>query len=238
MRAAGMRWKNRHFARTVTAAVTAGGLLALGVATSPLRESRAVNAEPVAAGVRAFAADLAWLQANLEWEQRDAVATDRLVRLTTALDPRPLEFWINGARAFGYDFSEWEIDARGGAAVVSPDEQRGIRERHAAYAVAFLDSAQQAHPAEPRLWIERAQLRLLRTRDIAAAAADFRRAAELPGAPYFAARLHAELLVQLGREREALAWLREVHARLPATDPFALRDEVGRRVRELESRGK
>lgn len=215
-----------------------GGLLVLGAASQPLREraSRVAASSHSSSGLRALAADVAWLQANLEWEQRDAVATDRLIRLTTTLDPRPLDFWINGARTLGYDFSEWEIAAHGGETSLSAAELDALRERHAANAFAFLADAQRVHPTEPRLWLECAQLNLLRRHDLAAAAEDFRRAAELPGAPYYAARLHAELLVQLGRDREALSWLREVHAKLPADDPFALREEVARRVRELEAR--
>ena len=84
------------------------------------------------------------------------------------------------------------------------------------------------------MWIEQANIELNTRRDLAAAAESYRRAAELPGAPYYAARIHAELLRRSGRTREALAWLVQLYPRLPRGDAAAAADLVRSRIRELE----
>jgi hypothetical protein len=47
--------------------------------------------------------------------------------------------------------------------------------------------------------------------------------------------VHAELLRELGRNAEALAWLRKILPDLPADDPAARREVVLQRIKELES---
>jgi hypothetical protein len=54
-------------------------------------------------------------------------------------------------------------------------------------------------------------------------------------APYYAARIHAELLQSLGRPGEALVWLRRVLPGLPAGEPAARRPVVEARIRALEA---
>jgi hypothetical protein len=58
----------------------------------------------------------------------------------------------------------------------------------------------------------------------------------LPDAPYYAARIYAELLVGLGREAEALAWLERQLVTLPANDPAARREVVVERIQWLKVR--
>jgi hypothetical protein len=76
------------------------------------------------------------------------------------------------------------------------------------------------------------QLRALGDRE--GAARLFRQAAGQPQAPYYAARIHAELLRELGRPAEALAWLRQILPDLPASDPAAQRAVVLARIKGLE----
>ena len=71
-------------------------------------------------------------------------------------------------------------------------------------------------------------------RDLAAGAESYRRASEQPRAPYYAARLHAEVLRRQGRNAEALKWLRDLHPRLPKNDEAAAADVVLERIRDLE----
>ena len=113
---------------------------------------------------------------------------------------------------------------------------RGERERarEAQLALRRLDAAAPFHPASADLWIERANIQLTRLRDVAAAAVSYRRAWEQPNAPYYAARLHAEMLKRLGRKPEALAWLIQLHPQLPPDDESACADLVLARIRELE----
>jgi hypothetical protein len=56
----------------------------------------------------------------------------------------------------------------------------------------------------------------------------------MPGGPYYAARLHAEMLRRAGRKAEALAWLVQLHPQLPRNDEAAAADVVLERIRELE----
>ena len=56
----------------------------------------------------------------------------------------------------------------------------------------------------------------------------------MPDAPYYAARIYAELLRRLGRPRDAYVWLRHLHATLPPDDEAAMPGVVLQRIRDLE----
>ena len=56
----------------------------------------------------------------------------------------------------------------------------------------------------------------------------------MPDAPYYAARIHAELLKRLGRPWEAYAWLRQLHPTLPPGEEAAGAKVVLGRIRDLE----
>ncbi|MCX6954297.1 MAG: hypothetical protein NTV51_19270 [Verrucomicrobia bacterium] len=183
-------------------------------------------------GFRAIVADFTWLRLHVIWEQRDLPATETLLRLVTAIDPRPLYFWTNGARIVAFDMSAWRIAAAGGYDAVPAEQQERIGAEQARLAIRGLDEAMKFHPGNATLWIERANIELNRLHDTAAAAASYRRAWEQPGAPYYAARLHAELLRRLGRKAEALAWLVKLHPQLPPEDEGT--EVVLGRIRDLE----
>lgn len=181
----------------------------------------------VLGGMRAAVAGGFWLRANLAWERRDSAATVALLGLTVAADERPLYFWLNGARMLAYDLPEWQ--PAGPAAV-----RQRVREEHARLALEFLEKGLRWHGADAGLYIEMANLHLRRTGDLESAARHYRRAAEQPHAPYYAARIHAELLRELGRPREALDWLRRTLPLLPPDDPAACREVVLARIQALE----
>jgi hypothetical protein len=182
----------------------------------------------VLGGLRGAVADGFWLRTNLAWERRDVAATTALLRLTVAADERQLYFWVNGARILAYDLPEWRADGAPQAL-----RQRLARDQ-ARVALDFLEQGLRSHGPEAGLFIEMANIRLRALGDREGAARLFRLAAEQPGAPYYAARIHAELLRELGRPAEALAWLNQILPGLPATDPAARRDVVVARIRELE----
>jgi hypothetical protein len=240
--------------RTLAAVIVglaAAGFLGRGVAAPTWQRLRAkepaLRLEPTIAaagegvtlalfgGFRALVADATWLKLHLSWEQHDLAATDSLLRLTAALDPRPTYFWLNGARIMAYDFPVWRIEAAGGFTAVDADRQEQIYREQARAALAHLNAAMAFHPASADLWIERANLELNRLRDVPAAAESYRRAWEQPHAPYFAARLHAEMLRRLGRNAEALAWLEQLHPQLPRGNEAAGADVVLARIRALEA---
>ena len=182
----------------------------------------------VLGGMRAVAAGGFWLRTNLAWERRDVVETIALLHLTVAADERPLYFWLNGARMIAYDLPQWQ--SAGAPAAV---RQRSTAEQAAA-ALTFLAHGLQAHGPAAELYIEMANIRLRSLGDREGAARLFRQAAEQPGAPYYAARIHAELLRELGRPAEALAWLKKILPGLPAGDPAACRAVVLERIKGLE----
>jgi hypothetical protein len=217
---------------SAAAFLVAAGLLAVNGAWRPMRESGPVA--EVLGGFRAPAADLLWLEANERAEAGDLRAAEALLRLVTAVDPRPLYFWINAARIIAYDLPESQVASAGVGNLLSPDICRRIRVAHAQRALAVLDEAQRYHPASAALWIERANIQLNRLGDVAGAAESYRQAAGQADAPYFAARLHGELLRRLGREAEALAWLVRLHPTLPPANEAAGAGLVLARIRALE----
>ena len=183
-------------------------------------------------GFRAIVADFTWLRLHVIWEQRDLPATEGLLRLVSAIDPRPLYFWLNGARIVAFDMTAWRIEAAGGYDAVPAAQQERMGSEQAHLAIRWLDDAMAFHPASATLWIERANIELNRLHDTAAAAASYRRASEQPGAPDYAARLHGELLKRLGRKAEALAWLIRLHPQLPVENDGT--EIVLGRIRDLE----
>lgn len=185
-------------------------------------------------GFRALVADAAWIRMYVLWEQRDLPATDTLIHVVSAVDPRPLYFWLNGARILAYDLKAWRIEAAGGYEAVPPAAQARIARDQAAVAIRHLDAAMAFHPASAEVWVERANIELNGLRDVAAAAESYRKGWEQPGAPYYAARLYAEMLRRLGRKAEALAWLVKLHPSLPPHDEAAAADAVLGRIRDLE----
>ncbi|HEY5550838.1 MAG TPA: hypothetical protein VIK52_03055 [Opitutaceae bacterium] len=241
--------------RLVTVAVTLVVLTATGFVLRPLEatawaEVRARGAGIDAAGLegavgqgvvagllggfRALAADFLWLKANSNWEEMDLPATQTTIRAVTAIDPRQLYFWVNGARMIAYDMPVWRIERAGGPDAVPASVQARIDEEQARVALGLLADAQRFHADNPTLVIEVANIHLRRLGDVATAAQLYREAAELPGAPFYAARIHAELLRNLGRRHEALEWLVGVHPTLPRDVPEAMSGIVLARIHELE----
>jgi tetratricopeptide (TPR) repeat protein len=179
-------------------------------------------------GLRPVLAGGFWLRANLAWERRDAAAMVAMLELTVAADERPAYFWLNGARMLAYDVPEWLPDSVPGVV------RQQVAEAQAQRALAYLGKGLRWRGADPDLYVEQANIHLRRRGDLETAARCYRLAAESPGAPYYAARLYADLLVSLGRSREALVWLRQVLPKLPETDPAARREVVQARIQALE----
>jgi len=183
----------------------------------------------VLGGLRPVVAGGYWLRANVAWEQREAAAMEAFLGLTVAADERPLHYWLNGARMLAYDVPAWQ----------STDALQVFRRRaadeQARRALRFLESGLNWHGADAAIYVEMGNIYLRQLGDLESAVRCYRLAAEQPGAPYYTARIHAELLRELGRPVEALAWLRQILPGLPADDPAARRGVVIQRIKELES---
>lgn len=185
-------------------------------------------------GFRALVADAAWLRMYVLWEQRDAPGVATLIRLVATVDPRPVYFWLNGARILAHDLPSWRLAATGGSDGAPAAWRERVEREQAELALRHLAAARRQHPQSVDLWVEQAGIEWHRLRDPAAAAESYRRAAELPGAPYYVARLRAEVLRRIGRKPEALVWLKQIHPTLPAGNEAAAPELVLARIRELE----
>lgn len=248
-----------------SALVVVAALALTGVATRPL-ENRAwqvVRAEQPAlrleslqdalgqgvtvgllGGFRAIVADFFWIRTNVIWSDSDLPATQTLIKLVTAIDPRPQFFWINGANMIAYDMPHWRILAAGGYTVVSESEQRRFDREQAEIALRLLKEGFIYHPHSVALYVCQANIQLNRAKDTAAAAESYHMAALQPGAPYFTTRIYGELLKRMGRKQEAYLWLKQVYPTLPKPRDLgrftqfqietAMADVVLERIRDLE----
>jgi tetratricopeptide (TPR) repeat protein len=188
----------------------------------------------VPGGLRALAGDGLWLKLYMAWAARDLPRSEMLIRLVTVVDDRPLDFWINGARIIAYDMSEWRVSSPDDRTRMPAEVRRRIAEEQACSGLRHLESAFASHPDNAAIWVEMGNIQLYRRGDMASAAECYRRAAETPDAPFFAARIYGELLRRLGRNRDAYDWLRRVHARLPVDDEAAMSGLVLKRIHDLE----
>jgi hypothetical protein len=185
-------------------------------------------------GFRALAADFLWLKLYTVWEDRDLPGTQTLIKAVVAIDPRPIYFWLNGARMLAYDLPAWRIAAEGGYDKISPARRHMIEVEHAELALRQLAAARLVQGEQSALWLEQANIELNKLGDVAAAAVSYRRAWEQPNGPYYAARIYAEMLRKQGKNAEAYAWLKDLYAKLPAGDEAADAPLVLARIRELE----
>ena len=188
----------------------------------------------VLGGFRTIVADFMWLQLNHHWEKRERVKVDALIRLVTMLDPRPDFFWINGARMTAYDVPNWRIREAGGYNVVPEVRQREIDREQAEQAFALLRRALEFHPDNPKVHLEFAQIYLNRLKDSENAAQWFLSASRQENAPFYAARIHAELLRRMDKDQQAYTFLKGLFLSLPDDNPYAQKDIVLERIRELE----
>lgn len=237
-------------------AVVLVGLFAAGLATRYLVEDRVwkqVRAEEPAlrlesldgamgqgitlgllGGFRALVANALWLRGAYAWEKNDLPQTQTMIKLTTTVDPRPLYFWQNGSRIIAYDIPSWRIEARGGYDVVPEAVQRQFDGEQAKVGLALLRKGLEFHPDDPLLYVEIANIYQRRLKDVATGAEYYKKAADQPNAPYYAARIYAELLRNLDRKQEAYDYLRQLMPTLPDDDAFAMKWVVYDRIRELE----
>jgi len=203
----------------------------------PRESPGALSLAAVLGGFRAVAADLAWVRTHAAWEREDIAGTLAGCRRVVSLDPRPLYFWINGARMLAHDVPAWRIREGGGHERMPVAERARIEQEQMTLALQHLETARHHHPDRAALLLEMGHFHFYGRGDLAAAAEAYGRAADLPDAPLYAARLQATLLARLGRPAEAYARLRAHYRALreaPERTDQALVAGVEARLLELE----
>jgi hypothetical protein len=185
-------------------------------------------------GFRAIVADLFWIRTNAIWETNDIPGTQTSIKLVTAIDPRPLYFWLNGSRMIAYDMPNWRIEKAGGYDAVPDAVRRRFDEEQSAIGIKYLENALDFHPDHPLLLLEIGNVHLNRLKDVETASRYYLEASKRPDAPYYAARIYAELLRRLDRRQEAYEFLKKLHPTLPPDELMAQAPVVLERIRELE----
>ncbi len=206
-----------------------GGRALSATATAPV--TPAAMAWELLGGLRTLGANVAWLRMHTAWTERDPPATLGWLRMAMAMNPQSLYFLVNGARILAYDVPVWRLSG-----LPAPEGVVAyVHREHAALALKLLEEGAAWHAENPHWWIERGNVALNAAHDLNTAAGCYRSAAELPGAPFYAARIHADLLLRLGRPAEAHTWLCHVHRSLPANNPAAQSGRILRKIRDLEA---
>ncbi|WOO41194.1 hypothetical protein [Rubellicoccus peritrichatus] len=185
-------------------------------------------------GFRTIIADFLFIRANGFWEKRDRPKTEAMLNLVTAIDPRPMFFWLNGARMMAYDMPAWEMRDLGGYDEVPKSVENKIKAEYAQLGLDYIAKAEAFHPNDFRVPLEKAQIYLNRLNDTEAAATYYKEVTEMEDAPYYANRIYAEMLKRSGRPEEAYRYLVELYPTLPTDDFRASQDVVLERIRELE----
>lgn len=153
-------------------------------------------------GFRTVLADVAWLRAFHFWEKRDPVSCLKYAELSMTLAPEQTFFLENAANFVAFDFPIWEIRRRGGFLRVSENVQREIHKEAMNAALGMLAVAENSAPGVPKIPLLAAQIALMKTdrvfgaSDYAAAAAHYRRACGLAGAPRFAFAAYARIAAE------------------------------------------
>ena len=187
----------------------------------------------VLGGFRAIIADFLWIRTNTAWENRDRVKLDAMIRLVTTIDPRADFFWINGARMIAYDVPNWRIKEEGGYFKAPESRQQQINREQAEQAFALLKIARKFHPEKAKYYLEYGQIYMNRLKDNLKAAEWFLLASQKQDAPYYAARIYAELLRREGKNKEAYEFLKKLYRELP-DEPLAQKPVILDRIREVE----
>lgn len=186
-------------------------------------------------GFRALAANFMWLRLNAYWEEDDLPNSQTMIRMVTTVDPRPLYFWLNGARMIAYDMSVWRVNEFHPVWEEVPETViHRMDDEQGTVAIDYLERGLDFHPENPRIYVEIANIYQRKKRDVETAAEYFRLASLTEDPPPYAPRIYAELLRRLDRHREAYEWLVDLYPQLDPDVPSDRPAIVLERIRELE----
>ena len=178
----------------------------------------------VLGGLRTLVADLTWIRSYVLWERKDRGGCEALMRAACALDPYSRYFWEHTGYVVGYDLAHWEIRRRGGYGKVPADARRGID---------IIEEGIARSRVTTPLVLSAAQLAEIKLKDHKLSVRYYRQAAEAPDAPWYAARICAQVMWEDGRREEAYRWFRQYWATrmLPRDDGYP--DDL-RQLRTME----
>jgi hypothetical protein len=162
----------------------------------------------VLGGLRTIVADLTWIRSYVFWERRDRAGCEALMRTACALDPHSRYFWENAGLRIGLDMAHWEIRRRGGYAKVPEETQQRLFRQFGRRGLDVLEEGLGHSRQSTALLVAAGFLAEGKLQDSALSASYYRRAADAPDAPWYAARFTADFDWGAGRKLEAYRWYR------------------------------
>ena len=182
-------------------------------------------------GLRALAADFLWLQTNYYWQQENHGLTKTTARTVTRLQPDFPYFWIEASRMIIYDMPVWRF---GKDRTAPKSVEQRIRREQAERGLELLREGEKFAPESAALPAEQARVYWTVLDDPEMAQEYYRIAYEKPSHRALYARLRAVILMDLGRDQEALMWLRRVLAGMDPSDNPAQYSLMQSYVQELQ----
>lgn len=176
----------------------------------------------VLGGLRTLVADLTWIRSYVLWERKERAGCEALMRAACALDPYSRYFWEHTGYVVGFDLAHWEIRRRGGYDKVPAEIQERLFKSYARRGIEILEEGSVRSRVSTPLLLVIAQLAEIKLKDHSLSARYYRQAAEAPDAPWYAARICAQVMWEDGRRAEAYRWFRQywTSRMLPHGDGF------------------
>jgi len=176
----------------------------------------------VLGGLRTVVADLTWIRSYVLWERKDRAGCEALMRAACALDPYSRYFWEHTAYVVGYDLAHWEIRRRGGYDKVPAEIQDRLFKTYARRGIDIIEEGIARSKVTTPLVLSAAQLAEIKLKDHKLSARYYKQAAEAPDAPWYAARICAQVMWEDGRRQEAYFWFRQfwISRMLPRDDGY------------------
>jgi tetratricopeptide (TPR) repeat protein len=185
-------------------------------------------------GFKGVVADFVWLGVVDALADREWFRIKNRVELVTALQPRFLPFWEQGAWHLAWNAS---LDRRRN--LEEPSQARRIRDERfwIAEGEEVLKRGLENNPERYNLYYSLGWLYQHRKRDYRQAAHYYALAAERPGAPTYLERFAGYMLEKAGENEEAYAYWRKLWNRPELKgDPTRAWDKIEKKIRDQENR--
>lgn len=188
-------------------------------------------------GLQVLVANFFWIKRESHWEKKELNATLLAMEMAIQVNPRNIHYWLHGARTIAFDMPDWRIGKLYTEDKALPmalmDE---IYEEQAKEAIKWLDKAALIFGDNYRIHLEKAQIFKQALDSDEKALPHYKKATEFPDCPYIVHRVYAETLIRTGLLKDGLEYYMKHYESLPEDDPFALREVVADRIRELRNK--